>query len=190
MLANYQVLHWWGFHFRESTDNHSEKLVSLDNYYSHCDSMFQHIMRRGNSLLDYIPADCSDLVQSNDRNLGKTFKDAVSRRIEDHLEENWDTWYEGDMHAADRRVLLTQFAGEAWEEMCDDQDAITRAFEACGLLLRPDLKNLHRIRIIGYDGDYSLDTPSSRKSRQRPRRIVIDEDLLLLLAPPPLHHHP
>jgi len=69
--------------------------------------------------------------------LARCGKDRVSERIERHMEDNWNLWFDGNVSAKRRRILLTQFAGEAWQELCEQQDTITRAFEACGLLLNP-----------------------------------------------------
>ena len=82
MLASRDVILAWAQHFRESTGVGSEKLVSMDNYYSHLLPEFQKKMREGNSLIDEIPPNTSDLIQTNDRGLGKQWKDIVSKKIE------------------------------------------------------------------------------------------------------------
>ena len=117
-------------HFRNSAGVHSEKLLSMDNYYSHINVEVQTAIRESNTLISYIPPGCTDLIQVNDRALGKLFKDKMTEKINAHLEENWDTWFSGDINASKRRILLTEFAGQAWEEVCQDQKVITRSFEA------------------------------------------------------------
>lgn len=64
----------------------------MDNYSSQ-DPEFLKTMRGGNSLVDEIHPDSSDLIQTNDRGLGKIWKDKMTRTIDSHLEENWDRWF-------------------------------------------------------------------------------------------------
>ena len=92
-------------------------------------------MRDGNSLVEFLPPDTTDLIQANDRGLGKMWKDRMNVLMEEHMEKNWDMWFDGTASASKRRILMTEFAGQAWEEVCKDQKAITRSFEACGLTL-------------------------------------------------------
>ena len=90
MLSTPAVMHVWAEHFIRSTGTDTEKLVSLDIYYSHREKDFLKLMRGGNSLVSFVPPDCTDLVQSNDRALGKTWKDLVTGKINQHLEVNWN----------------------------------------------------------------------------------------------------
>jgi hypothetical protein len=126
MLATVDIMKAYAKHFRDSTGTDTEKLLIMDNYYSHTDDDVKKLMRDANVLLDYIPSDTSDLIQVNGRGLGKIWKDKMSTLIENHMEENWDDWIGGGVKATERRVLLTKFAGDAWDDICRQQAVITR----------------------------------------------------------------
>src|SRR6185437_13404941 len=156
MIANVSVMKVWAAHFARCAGVETEKLLSMDNFYSHIDSEVQTSLRDTNTLISYIPPDCTDLVQVNDRGLGKVWKDIMTEKIDEHVERNWETWYSGGVNARKRRVLLTQFAGAAWDLVCEKQELITQTFSSCGLLLKPDYSNLNEVKIRGYDGYYDV----------------------------------
>ena len=85
MLATPDVMWVWANHLIDSIGTETEKLVSMDNYYSHKTQEFLKEMRDGNCLVDHIPADTSDLIQTNDRGLGKIWKDKMTEKIDAHL---------------------------------------------------------------------------------------------------------
>ena len=104
----------------------------MDNYYSHKDPDFQKIMRGGNSLIDYLPADTTDLIQTNDRGLGKLWKDKMTEKIDEHLEQNWDVWFGSGVNASERRILRTQFAGEAGRNFAQVKTLLRALLELAG----------------------------------------------------------
>src|SRR6185437_11523795 len=159
MVANVTVMKAWTTHFASHVGVETEKLLSMDNFYSHIDYEVQTGLRETNTLISYVPPNCTDIIQVNDRCLGKLFKDTMSELIDAHIDSNWETWYEGGVSASARRILLTKFAGAAWQELCQKQELITQTFASCGLLLKPDYYNINDVKIRGYDGFYSVIFP-------------------------------
>ena len=50
---------------------------------------------------------------------------------EKHIEVNLELYTEGKITASQRRILMTQWCGEAWSKV--DPDSVVRAFKKLGL---------------------------------------------------------
>eukprot|EP00734_Pompholyxophrys_sp_LG126_P000392 Pompholyxophrys_sp_v1_NODE_154_length_1486_cov_8.635919.p1 type:complete len:316 gc:universal NODE_154_length_1486_cov_8.635919:1348-401(-) len=67
---------------------------------------------------------CTDTIQLVDAGVGKAWKDRFQDEIESFLDENdknYDKWVTG-FTAAEKRILSTKWAAEAWKETCENFD--------------------------------------------------------------------
>jgi hypothetical protein len=89
-----------------------------------------------------------------------------------HIDRNLEKWNNNEYSIEERRILLTQWVGEAWEQIHrDHKETIIKAFRNLGLSLNPDgsedselkIKDLPNIEV----GDYTSTSTSA---------IPIDDD--------------
>ena len=59
----------------------------------------------------------------------------------------------GDITESDKRILFTQWLGEAWAQMCLKTDTIIGAFQRCGIFNAIDNSEDWKIDIKGYEDD-------------------------------------
>lgn len=105
-------------------------------------------------------------TQPVDAGLGRLLKVLVSRESEAWLEtdDNLDTWENGKLCASERRILVTQFVGAAWEKLFSSPEYTPNEyFERTGCLLTLDCSEDHKINIEG--------TPD-----YKPVKVAVDDD--------------
>lgn len=87
----------------------------------------------------YIPGGCTGFVQVLDVALNKLLKALIAQAASDHADKHFDKYEAGGFTVGDRRVLLTQWVAEAWEELhLRYKETIIRTFRQVGLSLNPD----------------------------------------------------
>ena len=104
----------------------------------------------------YVPGGCTCLVQPLDVSFNKPFKSAVERQATQHMQENLDSYVYGRINASARRVLITKWVGQAWQEICSDKEMVIRSFKKCGISVPIDGSEDDRIHIQGLD-DYAVE---------------------------------
>ena len=66
-------------------------------------------------------------------------------------EERLEQWKNGDVSAAERRILFTKWLGDAWDDFTKNyQSQITRAFKKCGMYNDINGKENHLIKLDRY----------------------------------------
>lgn len=68
--------------------------------------------------------------------VNKPFKNAVKIQFQKHLQENLTMYVEGKISALERRVLLTKWVGNAWDEVCSNKEMRKRSFRKCGINIK------------------------------------------------------
>ena len=63
--------------------------------------------------------------------INKPFKTYVQAMSEKHIEKNLDLYTEGKITTSQRRILMTQWCGEAWSQI--DHDLVVRGFKNLGI---------------------------------------------------------
>jgi hypothetical protein len=75
-------------------------------------------------------------------------KARIEELADQYIDENEKDWVEGKYSVSQRRVLLTKWVGQAWEDMhAKDSDMIRQAFQQVGLGLPIDGSRDHEIKI-------------------------------------------
>ena len=101
---------------------------------------------------------CTSLVQPVDVSFNKPFKSAVEQQATQHMQENLDSYVYGWINASARRVLITKWVGQAWEEISADKKMIIRSFKKCGISVPVDqihIQGLEDYSVEEDDGDYT-----------------------------------
>ena len=62
-------------------------------------------------------------------------------------QEKLEEWKNGKVTAGERRILMTKWLGNAWDEMKTQQKMITDAFKRCGMYNALDGSERHLIKI-------------------------------------------
>lgn len=86
-----------------------------------------------------LPENHTDKIQPNDAGCGQMMKvkiaDALDRWLE--TEDNLCKWQD-KLSAKDKRILMTQWTGEAWSEFKENKGFLKRLFEKTGCLITID----------------------------------------------------
>lgn len=97
----------------------------------------------------YVPPGCTSLVQPLDVSFNSPFKAIVGRLAREHMANNLDCYVEGSIPASERRVLFTQWVGQAWEEVSMNTRMVVRSFKKCGISVPIDGSEDDEINIEG-----------------------------------------
>ena len=107
------------------------------------------------SKLVNVPPGCTSRVQPLNVSINKPFKEEVKRQQEKHMSDNLQLYTEGKLSAWKRRVLLTKWVGEAWQEINRNNETVIRSFKKCGISLALDGNENDEINIEGIP-DYDM----------------------------------
>ena len=58
----------------------------------------------------------------------------VDRLQNEHMEQNLEKYVNNNFSASQRRILITEWVGAAWTEVCQKQEILKHGFEKCGSL--------------------------------------------------------
>ena len=111
-----------------------------------------------NTTTVYIPPGCTSIIQLLDVSVNAPFKAIVPRLANDHCAQNLSTYVQGTIPAGERRVLLTRWVGQAWEEVSANKEMIQQTFHKCGISVPIDRSADSDIHIEGL-ADYTVRDP-------------------------------
>ena len=121
-------------------------LLFMDNLGSQSTESFRAVAKRHNVMMWYFPPGCTDMLQPVDRHLAQQVKQLISQKLEDKLiadnafADEWLGLEKGTYPAWKCRVLLTQLAGDAWDEVCAKRDFEHLGYETGCLMVREGLQ--------------------------------------------------
>ena len=109
-----------------------------------------------NTIVYLLPANHTDKVQPIDAGFGKTLKAKIGESMERWLDKdnNLDKWH-GTISAEKRRVLMTKWVGEAWDEVKSREHFIFWMFQKPGCLMTVDGTEDEHIKPQGL-GNYTF----------------------------------
>ena len=101
-----------------------------------------------NTTLSLIPGGCTGYVQVLDVSVNKIIKDYIDEYESIHIDENIEQWKKNGYSVSDRRILMTEWVGKAWERLhIEHKDTIINTFQNVGLSLNPDGSEDHKLKI-------------------------------------------
>ena len=157
---------WAGNTFRKAVCGGStaapkkQSVLFADNLYGQTTDEFKRVLKEEcNTLLWLLPPKCTDEVQLVDAGYGKLFKVYVGKALDAWL-LNGDNVEKGESNkltASDRRILITQWTGEAAKHIDRDIRYRRRLFEKTGLAMTADGSDDNLINLQGVEqGTYSF----------------------------------
>ena len=99
-----------------------------------------------------VPAGCTGIVQPLDVSFNALIKKSAAHQ---HMQDNLDGYLNGNINAGERRVLLTWWVGEAWEELATNEEMVIRSFKKCGISVAVDGSEYFEIHLEGVE-DYQV----------------------------------
>src|SRR5712671_4536918 len=98
--------------------------------------------------ISFIPSDTTGFIQACDTVVNRSLKARIEELADQYIDEHEVEWVEGKYTVGQRRVLLTKWVGQAWDDIhAEDGDMIRRAFKQVGLGLPIDGSHDHEIKI-------------------------------------------
>ena len=136
-------------------ENHSdeETLLYCDNLDAQVQPVFLDILKTFSCSRFLTPPDCTELTQAVDAGLGRNLKVLTAKEMDEWMEvkDNLEKWENGKLSASDKRILITQWVGAAWEKLfSDDSYHPGRCFERTGCLLTLDGSEDDKVNIQGF----------------------------------------
>ena len=162
-------------------------VLLLDNLEAHCTEEFKVAVRDQKGLVWYGLTDGTDLWQPADAGYAQVLKTLISREHQDWLDrdDNADRWFQNEKPytAMERRILITNWAGEAWKKLSKPEyDNLRKScWLKTGCLLTADGSDDNLVKLEGLDG-YEVPPPSfcdpnsSTPSSNNPPEIQIIDD--------------
>ncbi|CEP02794.1 hypothetical protein PBRA_002761 [Plasmodiophora brassicae] len=123
-----------------------------DNLQSHKAPEFVDSMKSLGEIVLF-PPNVTDLLQPVDAGAGRMMKYLIASRLDAQMDDDAafsSKWLGGKFTASERRVLITNWVGEAWERLCQ-AGYIHKYFEKTGCLLGTVGADPGRIKIQGLD---------------------------------------
>lgn len=77
------------------------------------------------------------------------------------MQDNLDGYITGKITAGERRILLTNWVGEAWEELARNKEMIAQSFKKCGISVAADGSEDSEIHLEGLE-DYQISREVNR----------------------------
>ena len=129
-------------------NNEKENVLFADNVsFQLVEAFHRECRTKINTIVYLLPPNHTDKVQPIDASFGKTLKAKIGENMERWLEreDHIDKWH-GKISAKERRVLMTKWVGEAWEEVASKEHFIFRLFQKTGCLMTADMSEDQHIK--------------------------------------------
>ena len=120
-------------------DDKEEKVRFADVSFQQSQKFHETCRDEINTTVYMLPENHTDKIQPVDAGCGRIMKVKIGEALERWLEEkdNLEKWHDR-LSAKERRILRTQWTGEAWSQCCTDHHFFQRLFEKTGCLITAD----------------------------------------------------
>jgi hypothetical protein len=142
--ANEDISLWWIQHCYRwgsafSSTQNEPRLIVLDVFEGQKTKAVLDAFKKLNAVTSFVPAGCTGYVQPLDVTINKRLKERIAELSEIHYDNHPEEYKANKYSVGDRRIMLTQWVGQAWEELHKEQsDLIQQTFRDVGLSLNPD----------------------------------------------------
>ena len=150
-----------------------EILLVLDMHKAQKTDRVKNLLKECGTTPIFVPAGCTSIVQPLDVSINAPFKRKVESQ---HMQDNLDGYLNGKITAGERRVLLSKWVGEAWEELSKNKDMIERSFKKCGISVAADGSEDFEIHLEGVE-NYRVTTNDALSDTEDPFEYVSDDSM-------------
>ena len=140
--------------FRLDTINDGEVLLGMDRHGSQKTTACRAFMALTHIVPAFTPPNCTDCTSPVDHHIGQTLKTMIADKYDRDYERDEDSWHlpkkQGGLGDARKRMLVAQWASEAWAEFktCPKrQQQVRDAFVKTGFLIAADGSENHLIEL-------------------------------------------
>ena len=146
------MLYWLKHMYRTATPDFTEakppRLLSLDVFAGQKTPEVKQAFKDLNIIPSFIPSGCTGYVQVLDVAINKPLKAMLSDAAEKHYSENFEKWQSNQYTVGERRIMLTNWVGEAWTKLHKEKGHVIReTFRKLGLSLAVDGSEDHEISV-------------------------------------------
>ncbi|KAL5325554.1 hypothetical protein ACEPPN_006681 [Leptodophora sp. 'Broadleaf-Isolate-01'] len=136
-----------------------------------------------NVTLSLIPGGCTGYVQVLDVAINSLLKAIIKELEEVHIDQNLEKWNNNEYFIQDRRILLTNWVGEAWLRIhSEHKQTIVKTFRNLSLSLNPDssedselkIRDLLDISVGDYTSSSTNPTPIDDDDELEGDTIVVE----------------
>jgi hypothetical protein len=126
---DYWAKHCWKPTVKEPT------LLALDLHRAQKTDHILDVMQECDITPVFVPAGLTGTIQPLDVSYNAPFKKKVEDAAAQHMHDNMDDYLNGKFTAGERRILLTNWVGDAWEEMSHVKEIAVKASRNVALLM-------------------------------------------------------
>ena len=127
---------WACFYTNKPTPSSTGKILIADIHRGQQTDAVKALLVKAKTVLQNIPGGLTSYLQVVDVIVNKPLKESIRIQSEKHLNDNSDKYTSGKITASERRVLITNWCGNAWSRV--DKDSIVRGFKKLGLSVELD----------------------------------------------------
>jgi hypothetical protein len=139
--------------FQRNSTQRPPRFLSLDVFSGQKTQEVTDSFKSIKCTTSFIPSGTTGFIQVCDTTVNHALKSRIEELADIYIDQNEREWVEGKYSISDRRVLLTKWVGQAWQDMHqEDSDMIRGAFEKVGLGLPIDGSQDHKISIKDFPG--------------------------------------
>jgi hypothetical protein len=139
--------------FQRNSTQRPPRFLSLDVFSGQKTQEVTDSFKSIKCTTSFIPSGTTGFIQVCDTTVNHALKSRIEELADIYIDQNEREWVEGKYSICDRRVLLTKWVGQAWQDMHqEDSDMIRGAFEKVGLGLPIDGSQDHKISIKDFPG--------------------------------------
>ena len=106
-----------------------------DVHTAHITEMVRSALETCKTTVVLVPSSCTSLVQPLDVVVNRVFKQTVDRLQNEHMQQNLEQYFNISFSASQRHVLIIDWVGATWAEVCQNKEMLKHAFEKCGILV-------------------------------------------------------
>ena len=115
-----------------------EVLLVLDLHKTQKTDRIKELLKECHTTPIFVPAGCTSIIQPLDVSFNTPFKRQIESAVLKHMQDNLDDYLNGKIAAGEKRILLTKWVGDAWEELAKKKEMIERSFKKCGISIAAD----------------------------------------------------
>ena len=139
-----------------------ESLLILDIHNAQKTDHIKDLLKECDTTPIFVPAGCTSIIQPLDVCYNAPFKSRVEGAAMQHMQDNLEGYLNGKFTAGERRVLLTKWVGQAWEELSENKEMTVTSFKKCGISTAADGSEDFEIHLEGLeDYEVKMNDPST-----------------------------